>query len=498
MRYTFVCLAALAQLALSVCAAEPQPVRIPLFRRTNKGVATGEAQTLDNGVLGGKIYIGTPPQEFTVAFDTTTGYSWVRGSRCKTENCLDRCTYYARRSESAVSTGVKFNIDYGDACVDTYVYLDNVTWNGVTTTNMPFGGAYRMSGFDHGFDGYLGLGRAVDFNHTKIFAGNGNLAKRDELPSSAFVTNAYQQGNIESAQFGLVTTTTDSGFAQGGVTTDPNAPSTNPTDPNANNPITPSNSTAPANSTIPSAPVSQAAPPAAPTSDPNANSDPNVNNQPVTSGGFGFVKRTNHEEQPAGYLVLGGVDKTLIEGDIEYIPLSDPVDGNTRNWDLCIKDANFKDVLNIKQKPNAIASVSTSSGFITMPSDQADIFEDVFGLKYYSSSQTYAVKCSEIANLPTLKLTLENHIVELPPKYWTRVIDADRDCCVTSIRRGVSTRDWVLGTPFTNAFYTTFDPDTESVGLGIKKGHKDDGLAVYRKSKTKKHPPIIFLQAMYV
>jgi hypothetical protein len=41
---------------------------------------------------------------------------------------------------------------------------------------MPFGGAYRMSGFGDGFDGYLGLGRSVDFNETKIGStASGNL-----------------------------------------------------------------------------------------------------------------------------------------------------------------------------------------------------------------------------------------------------------------------------------------------------------------------------------
>lgn len=79
-------------------------------------------------------------------------------------------------------------------------------------------------------------------------------------------------------------------------------------------------------------------------------------------------------------------------------------------------------------------------------------------------------------------MTLEDHIVELPAKYWTATVDADRDCCTTKISRGSSERDWVLGTSFTNAFYTTFDPDNETLGLAIKKGQKKDGLRVYRKS----------------
>lgn len=40
---------------------------------------------------------------------------------------------------------------YGEACVETTIYLDNVEFGGVSVENMPFGGAYRMTGFDQGF-----------------------------------------------------------------------------------------------------------------------------------------------------------------------------------------------------------------------------------------------------------------------------------------------------------------------------------------------------------
>ncbi|KAI7857418.1 aspartic peptidase domain-containing protein [Circinella umbellata] len=494
MRTTFFCLAALAQLALS-SLADAEPLKIPLYRRSN-GVVTSAADQLDNGVLAGKINIGNPPQEFTMAFDTTTGFSWVRGSRCKSENCLDRCTYYARRSESAVSTGQKFKVDYGDACVDTSLYVDTVEFNGLSV-EMPFGGAYRMSGFDDGFDGYLGLGREVDFNMTgKLHATSGSLMKRADMPSSAFVTNAYQQGSgLDSAQFGMVTTSSsNNGFNQDGTSTTPDQNQQNqqtPTDPNTGT-NTGTNNNTNTNSTLPATSSSAAPQPAQSSSgaQPQQSSSVVQPAQPadnsgqgqVTSGGFGFFKRTYDKEEHVGYLVLGGVDKSLIQGEMEYIPLSDTEDGSAKNWDVCIKDANFDNILNIKQKPNAIAAISTSSPFIQMPADQADIFQEVFGLKYYEKTKTYGIKCSEAKNLPMLKLTIEDHVVDFPAKYWIREIDAERDCCGTRIRRGDSERDWILGTPFTNAFYTSFDPDAEAIGLGIKKGQEEDGLRVYRKT----------------
>ncbi|KAI8146220.1 aspartic peptidase domain-containing protein [Fennellomyces sp. T-0311] len=477
MRTTFICLAALAQLALSVFA---EPQRIPLYRRSN-GIVKAAGEQLEDGVLAGKVYIGNPPQEFTMAFDTTVGFSWVRGSRCKSENCLDRCTYYSRRSETAVSTGKKFSVDYGDACVDTRVYLDDVEFAG-NSVSMLFGGAERMSGFATGFDGFLGLGVEVDALNQTEKLHVGSLMRRDEMPSTSYVTNAYNQGIVESAQFGMVTTTTDNnGFGQSGTASGQTTTPTT-TDPNAGGVTSPVPST---NATVPVASgSSSAAAPAASPSDTTTTTSPPQNSGattgPVTGGGFGFFKRTY--EEAAGYLIIGGVDKSLIKGEMEYIPLADVPEGSAKNWDVCIKDANFEYTLNIKQKANTIGKINTASPYIDMPAEQADMLADILPLKLYQTSKTYGIKCSDAKNLPTLKLTIEDHIVELPPKYWIREVDADRDCCATRIRRSES-EQWTLGTPFTNAFYTSFDPEAEAVGLAIKKGQPDDGLRVYRKSQ---------------
>ncbi|KAI8090103.1 aspartic peptidase domain-containing protein [Gilbertella persicaria] len=445
MRTTILCLAALAQLALNAVSADP--ITIPLYKRTDSGdIYKAAGKELSNGVLAGKVKIGTPAQEFVFAFDTTTGYSWVRGSRCKTENCRGRCTYYARKSSTAVSVGKKFSVEYGDSCVDTHVYTDKFEFAGLTVEDMPFGGAYRMSGFGTGFDGYLGLGRSVDFNNTKISStAASSLAKRDTtLSDSAFVTNAFQSGSgISSAQFGMYTTSSSSGFDQSGSVTTTTSAVTN---------VTTSATTATTATT-------------------------------VTSGGTGLLKRSSSgdEEQAAGYLVIGGVDTSVIKGDVNYLRLADTEDGSAKNWDVCIRHAGFGD-LRLEQEEKAIASISTSTSYISMPPDQADKFHAKFGGKYQSSTKNYLIKCSDAKKLPTLKMTLEDHIVELPPKYWIATVDADRDCCETKITRGSSDRDWVLGTSLTNAFYTSFDSENEKVGLAIKKGQEDDGLRVYKKS----------------
>jgi hypothetical protein len=284
------------------------------------------------------------------------------------------------------------------------------------------------------------------------------LSKRDTLSDSAFVSTAFQQGSgISSSQFGMYTTSTSSGFDQSGSTSSSTTSSTVST-----------------NSTT------------AGTTSGASTSTTTTTTSTVASGGFGtFTKRTttesDDEEEVAGYLVIGGVDTSVIEGDVSYIRLADDPDASAKNWDLCIRHASFGS-LKLEQKEKAVASVSTSTSVIAMPPKQADEFHAKFGGYYDESTKVYNIKCSEAKKLPALKMTLEDHIVELPAKYWTSVVDADRDCCATKITRGSSKRDWVLGTSLTNAFYTTFNPDDETIGLAIKKGHSSDGLRVYKKS----------------
>ncbi|KAH8552116.1 aspartic peptidase domain-containing protein [Umbelopsis sp. PMI_123] len=449
MRSTILCLAALAQLALTAVAENH--VTIPLYRRSPSPFYEAAGKQIDDGVLAGKISVGTPPQEFNVVFDTSTGLSWIRGSKCRSENCLDRCTYYSTRSKTAVSTGHKYSVSYGDACVDTRIYMDTVTFSGRSVPNMPIGGAERMSGFDTGFDGYLGLGPNIQFNKTgKLYAGNGNLQRRQDLTTqpSSFVNAAFQIGQIESPQFGV--------FISTDTTVVPTTTPANPTTGTTTNGTTTNGTTTTGTTTT---------------------GTTTTGTTTIGTTTTGFVKRSSTVDSPAGYLVFGGVDKSKIEGDFNYITLADPVEGETRNWDVCLKNADFGDGLSFQQAEDTIASISTSTSYITMPCHQADKFHDKFGGKFLESTQTYTIKCSEISKMPPLKLRFDEYTVTLPASYWTREVDASRDCCETLIRKGVSNRDWSLGTAFTHAFYTSFNSEKEAVGLGVLKG-SPSGLKV--------------------
>lgn len=278
MKIIFVCLAAISQIALSAFAEPIQKIPLYYKRSSSKSdFVSAASKELQNGMFGGVVQIGNPPQNFTLAFDTTVGFTWVRSTQCVDENCESRCAFNSVDSTTIISTSQSFNLDYGDATVNTTIYLDTFRFADLTVKNMPFGSAYNMEGFDEGFDGFLGLGRDVILNNSAT-----HYAKRD-IPASGFVPNAYQQNyGLQSAQFGMYTTSTGSGFSDSGSVASTTAPTS---------PIAANSSAVPFSPAVPYAPSVQPA--------------SSQQNTGVTSGGYGVVKRHYHDEQPAGYLVVG-------------------------------------------------------------------------------------------------------------------------------------------------------------------------------------------------
>ncbi|KAI9300145.1 aspartic peptidase domain-containing protein [Cunninghamella echinulata] len=496
MRSTFLCLAAIAQLVISsVSSAEPIPN--PLERRTNNdGVFATGLKKLDNGLFVSTLQIGTPPQNLTVVMDSSSGYSWVRGYRCKTENCLGRTSYSTISSKTSEPTGQKFSVKYGASCVDTHVIYDTMSFGKSKIDRLPFGAAYRMTGFDHGFDGHFGIGPDVDLNAHKLsLAPAANWQKRDLTGSSGYLGNAYQQGQTGSSASGIYVTDNGSGFDQNGGgnggtlpptggnnggnpgTTNPGNGGTLPPTGGNNNSTTTNPGTTNPGTTNPG------------TTNPGTTNPGTTSpgNGEVSSGGFGFgfskrdqlEKRHNKKDEHDGYLIIGGVMPGIVEGDINYLPMAEAKDGKARGYDIEINRAKIGKQLIMPQAEGAVAAISTSSPYIVMPKSQAEQFQKTYGGKFYRKSGTYSVKCSEVKNLPVLKITLDNKVIQIPANYWTRVKDLDRDCCEVLLAKGASETNWILGTPFTTPFYTVFDPLHNRIGFGIKKGNKNKELKIY-------------------
>merc|ERR1739848_1946 len=143
----------------------------------------------------GPITIGTPPQDFTVIFDTGSSNLWVPSVACLEEEnptgtlpCKTHNTYNASLSSTYEADGTPFFLRYGTGQLRGFNSIDSVGFADVIAADQTFGEAVKEPGITFvaaKFDGIFGL--AYQY-----------IAVNDVLPP---FNTAYDQGAFDENLF---------------------------------------------------------------------------------------------------------------------------------------------------------------------------------------------------------------------------------------------------------------------------------------------------------
>ncbi|CAI4233187.1 unnamed protein product [Auanema sp. JU1783] len=110
----------------------------------------------------GEISIGTPPQNFTVIFDTGSSNLWIPSRKCSWLDiaCLLHHRYDSDASLSYTPDGRKMAIQYGTGSMKGFISIDTVCVAGICAQNQSFAEATNQPGLTFlfaKFDGILGM-----------------------------------------------------------------------------------------------------------------------------------------------------------------------------------------------------------------------------------------------------------------------------------------------------------------------------------------------------
>ncbi|XP_069907359.1 pepsin-3-like [Oryctolagus cuniculus] len=125
--------------------------------------ASVSAESLENYLdteYFGTISIGTPPQDFTVIFDTGSSNLWVPSTYCSSAACTVHNQFNPDDSSTFQATSETLSITYGTGSMTGILGYDTVNVGSIEDTNQIFGLSETEPGsflYYAPFDGILGL-----------------------------------------------------------------------------------------------------------------------------------------------------------------------------------------------------------------------------------------------------------------------------------------------------------------------------------------------------
>ncbi|CAL8277401.1 unnamed protein product [Boreogadus saida] len=301
----------------------------------------------------GVISIGTPPQSFTVVFDTGSSNLWVPSVYCSSQACNNHRKFNPQQSSTFKWGTEAISIQYGTGSMTGRLAVDTVEVGGITVANQVFGMSQTEAPFMATMvaDGILGLAFQ-------------SIASDNVVP----VFDMMVQQNLVSQKMFSV-----------------------------------------------------------------------------------YLSRGSKE---GSVVVFGGIDESLMSGQITYIPLT-----SETYWQIKMDSVTINGNL-VACNGGCQAIIDTGTSLIVGPSSDISNINSRVG----ASADQYGdapVNCQDIGSMPEVVFTLGGHAFTVPASAY---VSQSSYGCRTGFGAG-NQQLWILGDVFIREFYVVFDSYSNYVGL---------------------------------
>ncbi|XP_034733635.1 pepsin A-like [Etheostoma cragini] len=147
----------------------------------------------------GVISIGTPPQSFSVIFDTGSSNLWVPSVYCSSQACQNHNKFNPQQSSTFKWGSESLSIQYGTGSMTGHLAIDTVEVGGISVANQVFGVSQTEAPFMANMvaDGILGLAfqAIASDNVVPVFDNMVNEGLVSQAMFSVYLSSQSEQGS---------------------------------------------------------------------------------------------------------------------------------------------------------------------------------------------------------------------------------------------------------------------------------------------------------------
>jgi len=177
-----------------------------------------------------------------------------------------------------------------------------------------------------------------------------------------------------------------------------------------------------------------------------------------------FIKRDPTAD--GGELILGGSDKSLYEGEMNYLPVT-----KKGYWQVAMDGMSVGDDDSVACAGGCPAILDTGTSLIAGPKSATDAINKALGGTEIPATGEWIINCDKLASLPDITFTLGGvEYVLSSSQYVLEIEEAGQRMCLSGFM-GLATPDglWILGDVFLGPYYSEYDVGNARVGIAKAK-----------------------------